>query len=649
MSKLRRLLPFVLVFFLVTLTFTPYVSADDELEPPPEQEYSIDEPDEPDSDSEPDDITPPSDEDFDNGGDDDFDGEPDDIVPPPDEDFDEDNGDDDFDDEELDEEPDIPDQNTFPGRFKDFLVGLLKAALESFGIAPVYGITPDELYEHFPSLEQMMKRISDGQWREFLADKSLGDYLSDEQIEEFLSGTPLVDVLTDEQMEILLSWYHEHIQALQVGSSAPKTRHIKTAGDMQALYNNSGGVFKENWWKDNIILDNNINMGGVKMSPIGSSTESFKGTFDGQGHTISGLSIKSGRGLFGYTDGATIKNLTISGADIYAYNKGDVGGIIGSMKKGTLSDCNVTGSTVESNNKDRAGGAVGKNNDGVIKNVYVTGTKVNAIYASVVGGIAGENSGRVEYCVSRNCSIFTSSQIKAKTDSETGYVMYSYTGGESAGGLIGKNSGNVTRCFAHNDVHAGMSYAGGLIGNDSTGIIMECGSEGTVNIGRDAYKIQTQAQDGGNGGGLIGFAGGSLVVDCYSHCDVVGEGQDNVGFVGGLIGRLMENMSLFNMKGGMVQNCYATGQIRSGGAKISYAGGLIGDIYKSGVVSSYYDKNTSGMNDSGKGDGKSTADMKNINTYNGGHWVNIAESPDLSKTWVIKSGSGYPELVNTPQ
>ena len=75
-----------------------------------------------------------------------------------------------------------------------------------------------------------------------------------------------------------------------------------------------------------------LNMSGVKYSPIGSSTASYQGTFDGQGYTIDNLVVenrdKEGQGIFGYVNNATILNL-VAGPNNKIYGSAFVGGIVG--------------------------------------------------------------------------------------------------------------------------------------------------------------------------------------------------------------------------------------------------------------------------------------------------------------------------------
>lgn len=153
-----------------------------------------------------------------------------------------------------------------------------------------------------------------------------------------------------------------------------------------------------------IAPDTNGKVDGFKGTP-------FSGVFDGNGHTISHLTItgKSYLGLFGQLDsGAIISNLGLDAAD--------VGG---------------TGSCV--------GGLVGENSGGIIADCYTSGN-INGSWE--VGGLVGYNShGTVAHCYS------------------TGIV----SGYQSVGGLVGWNESEITNCYASNNV-TGDEYVGGLVG-----------------------------------------------------------------------------------------------------------------------------------------------------------------------------------------
>ena len=163
-------------------------------------------------------------------------------------------------------------------------------------------------------------------------------------------------------------------------------------------------------------------------TPIGTFGTPFEGTFDGNGHTISGIRIDYGSkaelaGLFGYvgTKGV-VRNVTVSGNN-YIYSNGDgentnfVGAIAG-YNAGTIQYCGNTAPVSAIHKHGRAGGIVGYNT-GTVTGCYNMGTvlrsgaDVSTIY---IGGIAGKNDGgTVSQCMSTN-GIETHMTLANKSD-----------------------------------------------------------------------------------------------------------------------------------------------------------------------------------------------------------------------------------------
>ena len=151
--------------------------------------------------------------------------------------------------------------------------------------------------------------------------------------------------------------------------SAAKPFIITTPEDLQHLaseaLSNSG--FSGKYFQ----LGNDIDMSNTSYT----SSFEFKGNFDGKGNTISGLTINSNKeeiGLFGYINGASVTNLTLSGATITGLDY--VGGIAGKMlSSGTIQNCHVVGSTITVNQSTLpcVGAIVGYNNGGTLSsNTY---------------------------------------------------------------------------------------------------------------------------------------------------------------------------------------------------------------------------------------------------------------------------------------
>jgi hypothetical protein len=308
----------------------------------------------------------------------------------------------------------------------------------------------------------------------------------------------------------------------------------------------------------------------------------FTGTFDGNGHKITHFTINGGSnqylGLFGYiSSGGSVKNLGLENFDISGSYC--VGGLAGDSG-GSISNCYSTGSV---SGTDRVGGLVGFN-ESSISNCYATGSVSGPSGSSGVGGLVGRNHGNISNCYS--------------TGSVSGYSC--------VGGLVGVNVGSISNCYSMGTV-SGYEYVGGLVG-DSSGSISNCYSTGSVS----GYQYV---------GGLVGYNawGSSIISNCYATGAVSGSsGSSNVG---GLVGRNYGNIS----------NCYSTGSVSG----YSYVGGLVGYNDGGSVISSFWDTETSGQTTSAGGEGKTTAEMKQINTF--ANW-------DFVETWGIEDNQTYPFL-----
>ena len=184
------------------------------------------------------------------------------------------------------------------------------------------------------------------------------------------------------------------------------------------------------------------------------------------------------------------------------------------------------------------------------------------------------------------------------------------TGKSWVGGLSGKNYGNVTDCYCMGTI-TGDTNIGGLCGNNlDGGSITTCYSTGTVN------------DTGGGAGGLCGMNYDSSITNCYSNSIVTGTGN----YVGGLCG--------WNYYGS-ITTCYSTGTVNNTGTVTG--GGLCGDNYYGLIQWSFWDIQTSGMTSSAGGEGKTTAEMKDINTFLDANW-------DFVDTWKMPDTQGYPLL-----
>ena len=256
-----------------------------------------------------------------------------------------------------------------------------------------------------------------------------------------------------------------------------------------------------------ITLTADIDLTGREWTPIGKDSISsrFNGTFDGGGHTISGLYINKDvtsdtgsvyLGLFGYVGEGTVKKLTVTGSVIGCDNRTGTsdyyaGGIVGACDKGgdivnCMADVTVTGNS--------------------------NGTR------TVVGGIVGKNGGKVTGCISKGA-------VSAK-GTGTGNVT------ANAGGIAGENSnGSIINCCNTGSV-IGDSCAGGIAGNSSSSEVTNCYNTGEVS-------------GSGTVGGVVGECSFGNISNCYNTGSVSGSG-----IVGGVIGLNYDRLPT------TVSNCY---------------------------------------------------------------------------------------------
>lgn len=178
-------------------------------------------------------------------------------------------------------------------------------------------------------------------------------------------------------------------------------------------------------------------------TPVGSTAtyvgDFFAGTFDGCGHTISGLNVqgsKVNQGLFAAINKATIRNLNVSGT-VSCGTKNYVGGIVGKVQAGTIENCSFSGSVTGGYTGGIAGGLNGNN-------VTISGcANLAAVTGTTAGGILGywKNTAAIRDC----------------------YNTGSVTGSAKAGGIVGQlNKGTIENCYSIGDIGGKASQKGGI-------------------------------------------------------------------------------------------------------------------------------------------------------------------------------------------
>ena len=255
----------------------------------------------------------------------------------------------------------------------------------------------------------------------------------------------------------------------------------------------------------NITLDKNIDLTGKDWTPIGTSFKnSYTGTFDGGGHTITGLTVTTNDqfvGLFGYLNRVgTVKNVVMEGIQITSNHMfGCTGGVVG-YSWGTIENCSVSGSV---SGTDCVGGVVGSQKAGSIIGCSSSATVKGKHY---VGGVAGQTNssatltacyatGNVTIEINPAKNIAGGSLVGMNAGSSllacyaTGNVTStgSSTGKVHIGGFLGNNYTTVTACYWKNNHEQGIGY-----NRESTGATKVDGSVVTWQKAVDAMNTALQ-------------------------------------------------------------------------------------------------------------------------------------------------------------
>lgn len=414
-----------------------------------------------------------------------------------------------------------------------------------------------------------------------------------------------------------LAWLPDQVKAASGGSGTAVDPYIiTTATQLNNVRNGLSSYYK---------LGNDIDLSSyTNWVPIGNSSSNFRGGFDGDGHTITGLTInrvfESYIGLFGFASlNGQIRNVNLSGVNVVGNDY--VGSLVGNINYGKVENSSASG-TVKGYRQ--VGGLAGRVENSAVLNGSSANVTVNG-YANV-GGLIGQYS----------------SWASMADNSASGNVTGT---GANIGGLVGDigwgagvanshASGNVT------GTNSNSFYLGGLIGSSNSNLIQYSYATGDV-----------LSKGGTHIGGLIG-AGGGTIEKSYASGHITVEGG-SFPHVGGLIGR-------FDF--GTIINSYANGSV-TGDAVNTLFGGLVGDhrgkiensytvVPVSGngvgsngplvgmngggtVINSYYNIDVAGQSDNGQGTAKTTAELMSAATFT--DW-------DFNTVWSINEGIEYPKV-----
>lgn len=438
--------------------------------------------------------------------------------------------------------------------------------------------------------------------------------------------TPVPEIIPDESEMLEDSEREEDEKRGRVGlfaampgaGTAENPYIITDAESFKNIGNNLSASYK---------LAADIDFDGEALTPIGTASMPFTGSFDGADHTIKNFSIippNTGNvyiGLFGFVTNGTIKNMNIESAEINLPSQHYyVGLLVGYLYNGTIQNISFTDVSVTNPGGQYTGILLGYvNSTAMIENISLNNSVVSGgNYVGVLGGYI--TSGWI-----KNCHVLGTVSVNGTTNvgGLTGYAIGGgvedcsvsgtgmITGTNSVGGMIGSTrSVDITRCFAAVDV-TGENSIGGLVGyiNDVSNVIKtvnECYASGDV-VGKS------------NVGGLIGTTIYVNINNSFAIGSVTS--TTNNGYTGGLLGQ--------TSTGTRVTNCYAAGAVGS------YGSGLVAVYATPTVTSSYFDSDTTGKTTPAT-QARTTDQMLTKENYLNWDW---------EKIWNYKEGS-YPTLRN---
>ena len=355
----------------------------------------------------------------------------------------------------------------------------------------------------------------------------------------------------------------------------------------------------------------------------------FSGVFDGDGHTISHLTVKEGVyvGLFCHVaPEAQIRDIGL--IDLVIDDGHLVGGLV-AWNEGNIADCHSIGTVSGSGWASLVGGLVGWNQSGKIINCYSTGV-VNGEWN--VGGLVGDNEGVMINCFSTSTVSSTESHGAGGLVGRNGRqgiltqcnATGDVSGSNSVGGLIGFSAGMVTACYSTGQVNGTSQHAGGLVGANG-GLVIHSYSTGVVS-GRYDVGGLVGVNYRTNIGSYFGFSSGDII-NCFS----IGSVRGNE-YIGGLVGSNI---------GHVVIGCYSSGEVSGD----KHTGGLIGSGRE--VIACFWDIESSGQTLSAGGEGKTTSQMHSAGIFLEAGWDFIDETANgFEDIWKIDEGRNYPKLVH---
>lgn len=266
----------------------------------------------------------------------------------------------------------------------------------------------------------------------------------------------------------------------------------------------------------------------IEWIPIGKSSsddDAYTGTFDGNGHTISGLYFNKSNswyvGLFGCIGAeGKISNVGVSNSYFQSSNCPYIGGVCGS-NSGELQNCSNSSTVIGKENEYRIGGVCGYNS-GTVKDCKNTGSVRGK---ETIGGVCGYNERRYN----EKGGIIENSFNEGTVSGTGDYDVL------NIGGVCGHSYGTIKSCYNTVSV-SGQSSVGGVCGDNS----------GTIKSCYNTASVSGQYSVGGVSGSL-----GSDVTNCYYLSGTVADGKSGIGGQKDENGKA-EKMSLEQFKSGEV-------------------------------------------------------------------------------------------------
>ncbi|MBO5008342.1 MAG: hypothetical protein J6D26_05865 [Clostridia bacterium] len=380
-----------------------------------------------------------------------------------------------------------------------------------------------------------------------------------------------------------LYWFALQVNSGNTGICGKLTADITLNENLESKLNITTTGYAFNYGKATLKSGQTVN----EWTAIGTETNAYTGTFDGDGHSVIGLYVNStastskNNGLFGYVKDVTIQNVTVKDSYISAYSH--MGGVVGLLYSGTVKNCHCTDTWLCSQN-GRMGGIVGSAHQSG-GNISISDCSSNVVYYQY--GNSGGIAGYLRKATMDNC-VFTG-ELKG-TSGNSGGIVGSFTGGTIkncsnngkingggyTGGIAGYSSGSIINCTNNAAIttSSNAQYIGGIVGDfygDSTELseITNCVNNGTVTQTGNNSNLSIGV------GGIVGQAKGVSITGCTNKADISGAGQE----LGGILGTQ-------TMSGNVtIEKCANYGSI-TGGA--DFAGGIAGKLTYTSLVKDSY-------------------------------------------------------------